>query len=184
MNIKIELGKEEKSPPSPPSIVIPIIENKEEQVKPFLVIPNKEPPKSAPNLTIVFPEYKGYIDLNTTIINCQIPTIKNPNSVIDKVETGFGCSHQVVVDKHPKYKSHLCKENFLGEFKTEIEKALARENLGVYSKDEIDKVVGDIISKNFVTKEEIEGMIEDLDFVNSTLKSYADYQIPDDLFQL
>lgn len=186
MNIKIELNQgENKTPPNIPSIVIPIPKKeKPKEELPLLTIPNKKPQKPDKNLTIVIPKYESYIDLNTTIINCQIPIIKNPNSVIDIIETGFGCSQQVIVDKHPKYKSHLCKENYLGEFKTEIEKALARENLGIYSKEEIDKVVGDILNKNFVTKEEVEGMFEQLDFVDSILKSYANYQIPDDLFEL
>lgn len=119
-------------------------------------------------------------------IGCKIPEHKNPDSVIESVDTGFGCDNQIVIDcPKPKYKTHLCKENYLGEFKTEFEKALARTNLGVYSKEEIDKIVGQIVEdNNFVTKEEVQNIVANLDFVNSTLKSHVDYQIPNDLFKL
>lgn len=108
------------------------------------------------------------------------------DSVIESVDTGFGCDNQIVIDcPKPKYKTHLCKENYLGEFKTEFEKALARTNLGVYSKEEIDKIVGQIVEdNNFATKEEVQNIVANLDFVNSTLKSHVDYQIPNDLFKL
>lgn len=119
-------------------------------------------------------------------IGCKIPEHKNPDSVIESVDTGFGCDNQIVIDcPKPKYKTHLCKENYLGEFKTEFEKALARTNLGVYSKEEIDKIVGQIVEdNNFATKEEVQNIVANLDFVNSTLKSHVDYQIPNDLFKL
>ena len=124
-------------------------------------------------------------------LGCKIPKKKNPDSVIGSIDTGFGCDNQIVIDcPKPKYKTHLCKENYLGEFKTESEKTLARNNLGVYSKEEIDRIVGQIVennnnnNNNFITKKEVQNMIADLDFVDSTLKSYVDYQIPDNLFKL
>lgn len=120
-------------------------------------------------------------------LGCKIPKKKNPDSVIGSIDTGFGCDNQVVIDcPKPKYKTHLCKENYLGEFKTESEKTLARNNLGVYSKEEIDKIVGQIVenNNNFITRKEVQNMIANLDFVDSTLKSYADYQIPNNLFKL
>lgn len=119
-------------------------------------------------------------------IGCKIPEHKNSYSIIESVDTGFGCDNQIVIDcPKPKYKTHLCKENYLGEFKTEFEKALARTNLGVYSKEEIDKIVGQIVKdNNFATKEEVQNIVANLDFVNSTLKSHVDYQIPNDLFKL
>ena len=140
----------------------------------------EEPPK--PLITIPIIEDKP---IQTPKLNCNIQ--KGQDSIIDSVDTGFGCSNQVVVDcPKPKYKSHLCKENYLGEFKQESEKELARNNLGVYSKEEIDLIVGQIIIENngFVTKSQVQKMINDADFVNSTLRSYADYQIPDSLFKL
>lgn len=121
-------------------------------------------------------------------LNCKLPKRKNPDSVIGTIDTGFGCDNQLVIDcPKPQYKTHLCKENYLGEFKTESEKTLARTNLGVYSKEEIDKIVGKIVennNNNFITKKEVQNMIADLDFVDSTLKSYVDYQIPNNLFKL
>ena len=121
-------------------------------------------------------------------LGCKIPKKKNPDSVVGSIDTGFGCDNQIVIDcPKPKYKTHLCKENYLGEFKTESEKTLARNNLGVYSKEEIDKIVGQIVennNNNFITRKEVQNMIANLDFVDSTLKSYADYQIPNNLFKL
>lgn len=112
---------------------------------------------------------------------------KNPDSIIGSVDTGFGSDNQLVKDcPKPEYHTHLCKENYLGEFKAESEKTLARNNLGVYSKEEVDKIVSQIVQDNngFATKKEVQNMIADLDFVDSTLKSYVDYQIPNDLFKL
>lgn len=123
-------------------------------------------------------------------LGCKIPKKKNPDSVIGSIDTGFGCDNQIVIDcPKPKYKTHLCKENYLEEFKTESEKTLARNNLGVYSKEEIDKIVGQIVgnnnnNNNFITRKEVQNMIANLDFVDSTLRSYADYQIPNNLFKL
>lgn len=119
-------------------------------------------------------------------LSCKTPKHKNPDSVIGSVDTGFGCDNQLIREcPKPKYKTHLCKENYLGEFKTESEKTLARTNLGVYSKEEIDKIVGQIVEdNNFATKEEVQNIVANLDFVNSTLKSHVDYQIPNDLFKL
>lgn len=120
-------------------------------------------------------------------LSCKTPKHKNPDSVIGSVDTGFGCDNQLIREcPKPKYKTHLCKENYLGEFKTESEKTLARTNLGVYSKEEIDRIVGQIVennNNNFITKKEVQNMIADLDFVDSTLKSYVDYQIPNNLFK-
>lgn len=121
-------------------------------------------------------------------LGCKIPKKKNSYSIIGSIDTGFGCDNQIVIDcPKPKYKTHLCKENYLGEFKTESEKTLARNNLGVYSKEEIDKIVGQIVennNNNFITRKEVQNMIANLDFVDSTLKSYVDYQIPNNLFKL
>lgn len=119
-------------------------------------------------------------------LGCKIPKKKNPDSVIGSIDTGFGCDNQIVIDcPKPKYKTHLCKENYLGEFKTESEKTLARNNLGVYSKEEIDRVVGQIVENNdFITKKEVQNIIANLDFVNSTLRSYVNYEIPNNLFKL
>ena len=119
-------------------------------------------------------------------LSCKVPKKKNPDSVIGSIDTGFGCDNQIVIDcPKPKYKTHLCKENYLGEFKTESEKTLARNNLGIYSKEEIDRIVGQIVeNNNLITRKEVQNMIANLDFVDSTLKSYADYQIPNNLFKL
>lgn len=115
--------------------------------------------------------------------SCQ----KHEDSVIDSVDTGFGeCKTIENSCPKPTFKSHLYKENYLSEFKTETEKALARSHLGVYGKSEMAAVIKQEIGnlQSFVKKEEVEKMIADLDFVNSTLKAFADYQIPEKLFKL
>jgi transposase-like protein len=39
------------------------------------------------------------------------------------VDSGYGFENKIVVEcEKPKFKTHLCKENYLGEFKTEFEK--------------------------------------------------------------
>ncbi len=109
---------------------------------------------------------------------------KNPDSILDSVDTGFGSENKLNLDcPKPEYHTHLCKENYLGEFKAESEKILARTNLGVYSIGEVDKIVSDIVKDN-ITRNEVQSMIANLDFVDSTLKSHVDYQIPNNLFKL
>ena len=115
--------------------------------------------------------------------SCQ----KHEDSVIDSVDTGFGeCKTIENSCPKPTFKSHLYKENYLSEFKTETEKALARNHLGVYGKSETVAIIKQEMGslQSFIKKEEVEKMIADLDFVNSTLKAFADYQIPEKLFKL
>lgn len=120
------------------------------------------------------------------IFNCKPPKKENEDSVMNQIETGFGECNTITKDcPKPKYKTHLFKENYLGEFKSETEKALARNNLGVYSKEETDKIISHIvIEEGLVSREEIVEMIGDLDFVDSTIRSNAQYDIPDKLFKL
>ena len=122
------------------------------------------------------------------LVKCTCKKKPNEDSIIDSVNTGLGAENTVIIDcPEPKFKIPLCKENFLGEFETVIEKQLARYNLGVYSKEEVDNVVSKIIDiniTNLATKAEVETMIKNLDYVDSTLKALADYQIPNDLFKL
>lgn len=87
-----------------------------------------------------------------------------PIKISDKVEfkkttidSGFGCDDKLTINcPKPELHTHLCKENYLGEFKEESEKALARDNLGVYSKDEVSKVLADVVANIdtsiFITK--------------------------------
>lgn len=119
-----------------------------------------------------------------------------PIEIPDKVEfkkttidSGFGCDGKLTINcPKPQLYTHLCKENYLGEFKEESEKALARDNLGVYSKDEVSKVLEDAVANLdtsiFITKKEVYNLVENLDFVNSTIKANIDYEIPEQLFSL
>lgn len=109
--------------------------------------------------------------------------IKNKNSITDSVDTGFGCSDTVILEcPKPKYKSHLCRENYLGEFKTESEKQQARTNLGVYSIKEIDEFINNIEINN-ISIEDVKNVIKQSDFVRSEYKTFVNYKIPNDLFK-
>ena len=107
------------------------------------------------------------------------------NSILGTVDTGFGDENRLIKDCK-KFKTHLFKENYFSEFKGETEKALARYNLDVYSKDEVTKLISGVISdgtQTFVTKEQVEEMIADIDYVAGGSKSYeADYEIPNTIF--
>lgn len=118
--------------------------------------------------------------------------IKIPDKVEFKkttIDSGFGCDDKLTINcPKPELHTHLCKENYLGEFKEESEKALARDNLGVYSKDEVSKVLADAVANIdtsiFITKKEVYNLVENLDFVNSSIKTNIDYEIPEQLFNL
>ena len=118
--------------------------------------------------------------------------IKIPDKVEFKkttIDSGFGCDDKLTINcPKPELHTYLCKENYLGEFKEESEKALARDNLGVYSKDEVSKVLADVVANIdtsiFITKKEVYNLIENLDFVNSSIKANIDYEIPEQLFSL
>ena len=122
------------------------------------------------------------------LVECTCKKDPNEDSIMNSISTGLGTENTVVIEcPEPKFKIPLCKENFLGEFENAIEKQLARYNLGVYSKEEVDNVVSKIVNiniTNLATKAEVETMIKNLDYVDSTLKALADYQIPNDLFTL
>ena len=105
------------------------------------------------------------------------------------IDSGFSCDDKLTTNcPKPELHTHLCKENYLGEFKEESEKALARDNLGVYSKDEVSKVLADAVANLdasiFITKKEVYNLVENLDFVNSSIKANIDYEIPEQLFSL
>lgn len=105
------------------------------------------------------------------------------------IDSGFSCDDTLTIDcPKPELHTHLCKENYLGEFKAESEKELARNNLGVYSKDEVNKVLTDAVenldTSIFITKKEVYNLVENLDFVNSSIKTNVDYEIPEQLFGL
>ena len=105
------------------------------------------------------------------------------------IDSGFGCDNTLTIGcPKPELHTHLCKENYLGEFKAESEKELARNNLGVYSKDEVNKVLTDAVenldTSIFITKKEVYNLVENLEFVNSSIKANIDYEIPEQLFSL
>lgn len=125
------------------------------------------------------------IKINENIIPCysKLPISKNKDSILTKVDTGFGGDQTLIKEcKKPVYKTHLCKESYLSEFKSETEKKLARNNLNVYSKEETHLIIQKSVS-NIVTKNDLEEFIKDLDYTTSELKMNVNYIIPDNLFK-
>lgn len=196
INIKQEIGLGiNDSQPNFVPIHIELPKNELEQ-KSKVSIPIRVVPKESSKKEIIqFPKITEPPKQTYGVIHNEQPVIKqeplkelNKNSIIDIIETGFGDEN--ILHKEcpkPKFHQHLCKENFLGEFKTEIEKQLARDNLGVYSKVQIDQFIRDLTNvdtSSFITKDEVTNMLQDLDFVKSTLKSQIDYNIPENLFNL
>ena len=142
-----------------------------------------------------FPKIIDAAKQNKIIIHNEQPVIKqeppkklNKDSIIDKINTGFGCDNALHKDcPKPQWHQHLCKENFLGEFKTELEKQLARDNLNIYSKAQIDEFIKNLSGvdlSSFITKDDFNEAIQNLDFVKSSLKSKTNYNIPENLFTL
>lgn len=121
--------------------------------------------------------------INNTSSKCHLSKCKNQDSIIDSVDTGFGESNVISQDcPKPKYKTHLFKENYLGEFKTETEKTLARNNLGVYSKQEVNKIVSHIIKESsLVTKDDVKEIVDNLNYINAVFRDSVEYDIPNKL---
>ena len=178
ISVKKDIGLGVKdSQPISVSIRIP----KQEEVikKPKITIPEIiEPPKQT----------YGVIHNEQPVIKQEPSKEVNKDSIIDKINTGFGCDNALHKDcPKPQWHQHLCKENFLGEFKTELEKQLARDNLDIYSKTQIDKFIKDLSGvdlSSYITKDYFNEAIQNLDYVKSSLKSNIDYNIPENLFTL
>lgn len=141
-------------------------------------IPKQEEISKEPKITIPVVQEKQEIPSKAV----------NKDSIIDKINTGFGCDNALHKDcPKPQWHQHLCKENFLGEFKTELEKQLARDNLDIYSKTQIDRFIKDLSGvdlSSYITKDYFNEAIQNLDYVKSSLKSNIDYNIPENLFTL
>lgn len=179
ISVSIRTPKQEE-PTKKPKITIPVIQKKQE-------IDNKK--------VIQFPEIVEPPKQTYGVIHNEQPVIKqepskelNKDSIIDKINTGFGCDNALHKEcPKPQWHQHLCKENFLGEFKTELEKQLARDNLNVYSKVQIDEFIKNLSGvdlSSFITKDAFNEAIQDLDYVKSSLKSNIDYNIPENLFTI
>lgn len=121
-----------------------------------------------------------------------IPTISIDDvtfeeSVKDTIDTGFGQGTLHKECPTPELVEYLSKGNHLSEFKTDTDKELARQNLEVYSSTQVNELLEQItnsVGSIYVTKKEVMQIVDNLDFVDSTLKSYANYEIPSNLFRL
>lgn len=132
----------------------------------------------------------GFVHNDKPVVNTQIQFTNksryNEDSIIQSVDTGFGYRNTLIKDcPRPQFKTPMYEENYLSEFNSETERKIARQNLGVYGKDEIHKIVSDIVNKDtdsFITKQELNETLSE--FVMSELKSSVNYDIPNKLFQL
>lgn len=111
----------------------------------------------------------------------------NEDSILDNIDTGFGSEYELVKEcKKPVYKTHLCKESYLSEFKSETEKQLARTNLGVVGKNEVNVIIQQsvsdfIVKTNLITISDLEEIIKD--YTTSEFRSQVNYEIPNQLFK-
>ena len=120
------------------------------------------------------------------IPSIDVDEVTFEESVKGTIDTGFGEGTLHKECPEPKLVEYLKKGSHLSEFKTETDKTLARENLGVYSSTKVDQLLESItnsVGSLYVTKKEAQEMIGNIDFVDSTLKSYANYEIPNNLFR-
>ena len=117
----------------------------------------------------------------------DIDDVTFEESVKDTVDTGFGEGTLHKECPQPKLVQYLRADLHLSEFETETDKELARQNLGVYSSTKIDQLLKEItnsVGSIYVTKNELNIALSNLDFVDSTLKAYANYEVPANLFRL
>ena len=117
----------------------------------------------------------------------SIDDITFEESVKDTIDTGFGQGTLHKECPKPELVEYLNKSNHLSEFKTDTDKELARQNLEVYSSTQVNELLEQItnsVGSIYVTKKEVMQIVDNLDFVDSTLKSYANYEIPSNLFRL
>ena len=168
-----------------PKITIPVIQKKQE-------IDNKE--------IIQFPEIVEPPKQTYGVIHNEQPVIKqepskelNKDSIIDKINTGFGCDNALHKEcPKPQWHQHLCKENFLGEFKRNYAKTDRQKNDFYATEPATTKLFLDEFIKNlsgvdlssFITKDDFNEAIQNLDYVKSSLKSNIDYNIPENLFTI
>ena len=117
----------------------------------------------------------------------SIDDITFEESVKETINTGFGSGTLHKECTVPELVEYLNKGNHLSEFKTNTDKELARQNLEVYSSTQVNELLEQItnsVGSIYVTKKEVMQIVDNLDFVDSTLKSYANYEIPSNLFRL
>ncbi len=121
------------------------------------------------------------------IPSVDIDDVTFEESVKETVDTGFGEGTLHKECPQPELVEYLRQDKHLSEFRTETDKELARQNLGVYSSTKVDQLLKEItnsVGSIYVTKTEVNQMISNLDFVDSTLKAYANYEIPNNLFRI
>lgn len=173
------LGTEDSQPTI---IKIPIVEKSQPEEETNSIIPIVYPETSETKETVTI-EITSAEPLEETPVEISItkqePELKkNDDSVMDTISTGFGHDNAVYAScPVPEYHQHLCKELFLGEFKTEEEKQLARHNLGLY--DERDIVALSLIT----TEEEIKtpSILDDLEIkiIKQGNKAFATETVAD-----
>ena len=121
------------------------------------------------------------------IPSVDIDDVTFEESVKETVDTGFGEGTLHKECPQPELVEYLRQDKHLSEFRTETDKELARQNLGVYSSTKVEQLLQEItnsVGSIYVTKVEMTAALQSLDFVDSTLKAYAPYEVPNNLFRL
>lgn len=129
----------------------------------------------------------GFQHDDKPVIPEEVSEVVFEESIKSTIDTGFGSGTLHKQCPQSELVQYLIKGNFLSEFKTEVEKTYARENLGVYSKEKVDQLLESItnnVGNLYVTKTEVQEMMTQIQFVDSQLKGYAAYEIPNNLFRL
>lgn len=104
ISVSIRIPKQEEVIKKP-KITIPIVQEKQEiHNKEIIQLPKiVEPPKQT----------YGVIHNEQPVIKQEPPKEINKDSIIDKINTGFGCDNTLHKDcPKPQWHQHLCKENF------------------------------------------------------------------------
>lgn len=106
----------------------------------------------------------------------------NQNSILGSINTGFGLENSLSFnssscDSNATTLLHLYKETYLSEFETEEEKAQVRLNLGVPSKEEVQKQVS-LQLQEYATKADVDKVVAGtLSLQNYYTKKEVDDQI-------
>ena len=122
--------------------IIDLLQNVEIEFEPCPKVENPQPEVLLQNLEIEFEIHPELEDQKQEKENIEIEFENCPKleESTDDFNTGFGENKDLYYETKcpiPKLEVPLYKDNYLGEFKTEEEKAAARHALGLYNKEDI-----------------------------------------------
>lgn len=138
-----------EAPPEKPFITIKLPEPKpapEPQYKEIKINLEKPKAEEQPKLEVIEITKEEYYVPGQEVTNTWSKS-PDKDSILENVNTGFGPEDTLSIPECPSvtYYRHLYKETYLSEFETPEDKAKARENLQVYSQNEVDKAISDYV---------------------------------------